>query len=154
MQFRLDAVIASTEWAAAAQYRLVKSVFYDVSGTTIKVLAIVAKSEADSWPAQFGAPLSEAKDDLSHYLREAETQEIIITRHGKPAGVLIGFESEEDCFDYRLAHDPRFLRRIEQARSSLRAGHRIRLEDIETNSSIRPLVSEPARNGGARYWTG
>ena len=52
--------------------------------------------------------LSEIKDDLSRYLREAETKEIIITRHGKPAGVLIGFESEEDWFDYRLEHDPRF----------------------------------------------
>ena len=41
-------------------------------------------------------PLSEVKDDLSRFLREAETQEIVITRHGKPAGVLIGFESEED----------------------------------------------------------
>jgi prevent-host-death family protein len=29
-------------------------------------------------------PLSEAKDDLSRYLREAETQEIVITRHGRP----------------------------------------------------------------------
>jgi len=37
-------------------------------------------------------PLSDVKDDLSRYLREAETQEIIIKRHGKPAGVLIGFE--------------------------------------------------------------
>ncbi len=37
-------------------------------------------------------PLSEIKDDLSRYLREAETQEIVITRHGKPAGLLIGFE--------------------------------------------------------------
>ena len=36
-------------------------------------------------------PLSEVKDDLSHYLRLAETQEVVITRHGKPAGVLIGF---------------------------------------------------------------
>ncbi|WP_373681096.1 type II toxin-antitoxin system prevent-host-death family antitoxin [Bradyrhizobium sp. MOS002] len=27
-------------------------------------------------------PLSEVKDDLSRYLREAETQEIVITRHG------------------------------------------------------------------------
>jgi hypothetical protein len=27
-------------------------------------------------------PLSEIKDDLSRYLREAETQEIVITRHG------------------------------------------------------------------------
>jgi prevent-host-death family protein len=77
-------------------------------------------------------PLSEIKDDLSRYLREAETQEIVITRHGKPAGVLIGFESEEDWLDYRLEHDARFLRRIEQARNSLRAGRGVRLEDVET----------------------
>ncbi|HKD28614.1 MAG TPA: type II toxin-antitoxin system RelE/ParE family toxin [Xanthobacteraceae bacterium] len=31
-------------------------VFYDVSGTTVEVLAIVAKSEAESWLAQFGNP--------------------------------------------------------------------------------------------------
>jgi prevent-host-death family protein len=77
-------------------------------------------------------PLSEIKDDLSRFLREAETQKIVITRHGKPAGVLIGFESEEDWFEYRLEHDPRFLRRIEQARHSLRAGRGTRLEDIES----------------------
>ena len=76
-------------------------------------------------------PLSEVKDDLSRFLREAGTQEIVITRHGKPAGVLIGFESEDDWFEYRLEHDPRFLRRIEQARNSLRAGRGIRLEDLD-----------------------
>lgn len=41
-------------------------------------------------------PLSTVKDDLSRFLREAEKQEIVITRHGKPAGVLIGFQSEAD----------------------------------------------------------
>ncbi len=41
-------------------------------------------------------PLSEVKDDLSRFLREAERQDIVITRHGKPAGVLIGFGSEDD----------------------------------------------------------
>jgi len=56
--------------------------------------------------------LSEMKDDLSRYLRLAEKEEIVITRHGKAAGVLIGFESEEDWFDYRLENDPRFLSRI------------------------------------------
>ncbi len=76
-------------------------------------------------------PLSEIKDDLSRFLREAEKREIIITRHGKPAGVLIGFESEEDWFEYRLEHDPRFLRRVAQARSSLRAGRGIKLEDVD-----------------------
>ena len=75
-------------------------------------------------------PLSEIKDDLSRFLREAEKQEIVITRHGKPAGVLIGFESEDDWFDYKLENDPRFLQRIEQARKSLRAGRGIRLEDM------------------------
>jgi prevent-host-death family protein len=76
-------------------------------------------------------PLSEIKDDLSRYLRETEAQEIVITRYGKPAGVLIGFESEEDWFEYRLENDPRFLRRIEQARETLRAGRGVSLEDIE-----------------------
>lgn len=76
-------------------------------------------------------PLSEMKDDLSHFLREAEKQDIVITRHGKPAGVLIGFESEDDWFEYRLENDPRFLQRIKQARASLRAGRGVRLEDLE-----------------------
>lgn len=73
--------------------------------------------------------LSEAKDDLSRILRVAEKEEVLITRHGKPAGVLVGFESEDDWFDYRLEHDPRFLARIEAARRSLRAGRGVRLED-------------------------
>lgn len=74
--------------------------------------------------------LSEVKDDLSRYLRLAEKEGIIITRHGKPAGVLIGFESEDDWFDYRLENDPRFLKRIEDARKSVRAGRGVRLEDV------------------------
>jgi prevent-host-death family protein len=76
-------------------------------------------------------PLSEVKDDLSRYLREAEEQEVVITRHGKPAGVLIGFASEDDWFDYRLENDPRFLERVEKARASLRAGRGLRLEDLK-----------------------
>jgi prevent-host-death family protein len=75
-------------------------------------------------------PLSEIKDDLSRFLREAEKQEIVITRHGKPAGVLIGFESEDDWFDYKLENDPRFLERVEQARQNLRARRGTRLEDL------------------------
>jgi|SRR5579872_2625272 len=31
-------------------------VFYDVSGRAVEVLAIVAKSETESWLAQFGRP--------------------------------------------------------------------------------------------------
>jgi prevent-host-death family protein len=73
--------------------------------------------------------LSEIKDDLSRYLHLAEKEEVVITRHGTPAGVLIGFETEDDWFDYRLENDPRFLRRIEIARKNLTAGKGITLED-------------------------
>ena len=76
-------------------------------------------------------PLSEAKDDLSGLLRAAEKEEIVITRDGKPVGVLIGFGSEDEWIDYQLERDPRFLARIERARANLRAGRGIRLEDID-----------------------
>lgn len=76
------------------------------------------------------AALSEVKDELSKFLRLAEKEEVVITRHGKPAGVLIGFRSEDDWFDYRLENDPRFLKRVEAARSSLRAGRGVRLEEL------------------------
>jgi prevent-host-death family protein len=74
--------------------------------------------------------LSVVKDDLSRYLHVAEREDVVITRHGKPAGVLIGFSSEDDWFDYRLENDPRFLERIARARADLRAGKGVRLEDL------------------------
>ena len=76
-------------------------------------------------------PLSRIRAKLSQYLRLAEKEEIVITPHGKPAGILIGFASQEDWFDYRLERDPRFLRRIERVRRSLRLGEGVRLEEIE-----------------------
>jgi prevent-host-death family protein len=75
--------------------------------------------------------LADVKNDLSRYLRLAEKEQIVITRHGKPAGVLIGFESEDDWFDYRLENDPRFLQRIEMARRSLKLGHGVKIEDVQ-----------------------
>ncbi len=75
--------------------------------------------------------LSRIRAELSQYLRLAEKEEIVITRHGKPAGLMIGCASEEDWFDYRLERDPRFLQRIERARRRLRLGKGVRLEEIE-----------------------
>ena len=75
--------------------------------------------------------LAGVKDDFSKYLRLAVAEEIVITRHGRPAGILIGFGSEEDWFEYRLEHHPEFSRRIEEARVALRAGQGIPLRDVE-----------------------
>ena len=74
--------------------------------------------------------LSEVKDDLSRILHEAESKEIVITRHGKPAGILIGFSSEDDWFEYRLENDPRFLKRVARARADIISGKGIKFEEI------------------------
>jgi prevent-host-death family protein len=76
--------------------------------------------------------LAKVKDDLSRYLRLASDEEIVITRHGRPAGVLIGFEDEEAWIDYRLENHPQFLERVAEARDALRAGKGVRLEDLGT----------------------
>jgi len=75
-------------------------------------------------------PLSEIKDQLSRYLHQAAKEEVLITRHGKPAGILVGFASEDDWFDYLLENDPRFLQRIEAARKSVRSGQGVLLEEV------------------------
>lgn len=74
--------------------------------------------------------LAKVKDDFSRYLRLAAGEDIVITRHGRPAGVLIGFATEDDWFEYRLENHPEFLRRIRAARSDIQAGRGIRLEDV------------------------
>ena len=74
--------------------------------------------------------LAEVKDDLSKYLRLAAEEEIVITRRGRPAGVLIGFASEDDWFEYRLEHHPEFLRRVAETRAAIRDGHGVPLGDV------------------------
>ena len=53
------------------------------------------------------------------------------TRHGKPAGFLIAFKSEDEPFEHRLENAPGFQGRIEVARQELKAGRGVRLEDAE-----------------------
>ena len=66
----------------------------------------------------------------------------------KPAGVLIGFKSEDDWFDYRLENNPRFLEPVERARESIRPrGARVNMtlepqavaQDSEVSSGLRNL---------------
>jgi prevent-host-death family protein len=91
--------------------------------------------------------LSEAKDQLSKYLHDAEKQDIVILRHGKPAGVLIGFASEDDWFDYRVENDERFLARIEQARRSVQEGRGVPLEELHPGRGRANKRLQPTRAG-------
>lgn len=82
-------------------------------------------------------PLNQVQDDLSRYLRMAEKEDIVITRHGVPAGILIGFEDPEAWWEELLLRDPRFKARVAQARSSLRDGQGISIEQLREKHSIK-----------------
>jgi prevent-host-death family protein len=78
---------------------------------------------AGGWKAAMKkVALADVQENLPKYLRMAEDEDVLITEGGRPAGVLIGFRSEDDDFDAHLESDPRFLARIEQARQELREG--------------------------------
>lgn len=77
--------------------------------------------------------MSEVKDDLSKYLRLAAKEKVIITRRGKPAGVLVGFATEDDWFDYQLENDPRFLGRIARSRASIRNAKGVKFEEVKSS---------------------
>jgi len=75
-------------------------------------------------------PLAEIEENLAEYLRQAEAEDIVILRDGKPVGVIVGFKSEEDWAEYQIETDVRFLKRIASALESVRAGKGIRIEDL------------------------
>jgi prevent-host-death family protein len=81
-------------------------------------------------------PLKELKDDLSRYLRLAVKEDIIITRHGVPAGILIGLEDPDDWWEEMLLRDPRFKARVAQARRSAREGRVFTIEQIREEFGI------------------
>ena len=66
--------------------------------------------------------MTEAKNDICALIREAEKDEVVVTRHGKPAAVIIGFADDDAWFDYRLEHDERFLQKIAKARDQIKRG--------------------------------
>ena len=74
--------------------------------------------------------MTEAKNDICSIIRESEKDEVIITRHGKPAAVIIGFADDDAWFDYRLEHDDTFLRKIARARNQIKKGKFVSLDEL------------------------
>lgn len=91
---------------------------------------------------------AELRDHLSKYLIEAVKEQIVITKHGRPAGVLTGFASDDDWFDFQLEHDPRFLKRIEESRAGVRAGQGIPWRRVKREDDAR--TSDSSRRRGRR----
>lgn len=75
------------------------------------------------------ASVKEVKDRLSHFLRTAEKEDIVITKNGRPTAVLHHL-GEDELEDYLLEHDRKFRHKIERRwREYVKKGGRS-VEDI------------------------
>lgn len=87
-----------SEWRRADVLRRVEA-----EKRKVEVLAIVMKADAEVWLSTVGERPGKrwlyphARTTLSPFLRLAEKEEVVVTRHGKTAGVLIGFRSGDDA---------------------------------------------------------
>jgi len=57
--------------------------------------------------------IASVKDRLSHYLKTAEKEDVVITKNGKPSAI-IHHLGEGEIEDYLLEHDPKFRAKIEK----------------------------------------
>ena len=80
--------------------------------------------------------LGEAKNQLSAYVETAQKERILVTRHGRPAALIIGVEGE-DFEDLMTRSDPEFWRMLE--------GRRASRKPLLSGAELRRRLGVPAR---------
>jgi prevent-host-death family protein len=77
------------------------------------------------------APLADVKARLSAYLEDSRTQgPLIITKNGRPVGVLIAPEDEGDLERLVLSRSPTFQALLAKSRRSIAAGKGLTEEEF------------------------
>ncbi len=74
--------------------------------------------------------VKDAKNRLTELLREAEDAPIVITRHGTPAGAIVGFADADDFVDWQMLNDPQMRERVARAYEQFRAGKTVSHEEV------------------------
>src|SRR5437762_11376122 len=89
--------------------------------------------------------LGQAKNELSSYVEEAQSDRVLITRHGKPAVLMIGVEGEE-LEDLMTRANPRFWEMIEERRAHSQP---IPADELRRRFGVgRSNEKRPARRAG------
>jgi antitoxin (DNA-binding transcriptional repressor) of toxin-antitoxin stability system len=92
------------------------------------------------------ATVNDVREHLPDLLREATAEQIVISRNGKPVGLLRGFATEDDWIDYLLETDPEILASVQRARTDIKAGKGIRLEELHSiDNATCASSSKPKR---------
>ena len=76
------------------------------------------------------ATLSQVETRLSAYIRAAQKSPVVITKRGKPVALLTGLNEDDDLDTLVLAHNPRFMQILGDARARVRRTGGIKSADF------------------------
>ncbi len=76
------------------------------------------------------ASVADIKAHFSAYLRAAARGPVVVTRSGKPVGVVLAIDDEEELERLVLAYSPRLRTILDAARQRIRAGAGIHHEEL------------------------
>jgi len=79
------------------------------------------------------APLAKVKDRFSAYIVESQESPVVVTRNGHPAAMIIGITNEDDLDNLRLAHNPRFVQLLEEARQRVRTDSSVPFDEFRSH---------------------
>ena len=71
------------------------------------------------------ASIADVKANLSAFVKASAEELVVITRHGKPAAVLLAMEDEDELERLVMAYSRRLQALLEEARAQIREGHGI-----------------------------
>jgi prevent-host-death family protein len=94
------------------------------------------------------ASVADVKARFSSFLRESEGGPVVVTRNGKPVGVLLAVTDEDDLESIILANSPRFQSMIEKGRQQYREGKAIPFDEFWKRVEAKQARKKP--NGKAR----
>ena len=95
------------------------------------------------------ASVADVKAHFSAHLRAAARGPVVVTRNGKPAGVLLAIDDEEELERLVLAYSPRLRTILDAARARIHAGagisHESFWDEVEGNKQTKRRVGSHRR---------
>ncbi len=90
------------------------------------------------------ASVAEVKAKLSAYLKNSEAGPVVITRNGKPVGVLLGVQDEQEIERLLLGYSPRLRTILDRSRVQIKEGEKVNHQEFWAEPT-RPPTSPSAR---------
>ena len=88
------------------------------------------------------APLAEVKDRFSAYIEASKESPVVVTRNGRPVAMIIPIENDDDLDSLLLAHNPRFIQLLEEARQRVRSTGGVSLTEFRQQLEERSNESK------------